>query len=237
MIKNIDVDNNNDTNNNISFQILDWVDYNIEDIIDEPDSGSESESEKEYKSINKFGVRLFGLTANNKTICCTVKNYTPYFYIKLENGLANNARFIVEKISERVWPKENVSGLKNFKLVKKYDFNEFSNFTKYDFLRLDFHNIDSMRSYARVLQKKIFIRNTKIKLKAYESNLLPILRMMHIRKLSAVGWVKIEKDKYTNDENPKTSCSINIECNWTSLIAIDEIKNQNFTIMSFDCPT
>jgi DNA polymerase elongation subunit (family B) len=229
MIENL-ADNGNNKSD-ISFQILDWVDFNIEDILDE--SGSGEEDKGELKSIDKFGVRLFGLTDKNETVCCTVTDYSPYFYIKLENGLANNVRTVLDKIKERVWPKENIHGLKGWKVVKKYDFTEFSNFTKFDFLRLDFHNTNAMGSFARVLKKKLYIRNKRIKLKAFESNLLPTLRMMHIRKLSAVGWVKINKDKYSFC-NPKTSSQINIQCSWTDLIALDEIKNQKFTIMSFD---
>lgn len=230
MIDNLPDNDNN--KNDISFQILDWVDFNIEDILDDTNSDGE-EDKGELKSIDKFGVRLFGLTDKNETVCCTVTDYSPYFYIKLENGLANNVRIILDKIKERVWPKENIHGLKGWKVVKKYDFTEFSNFTKFDFLRLDFHNTNAMGSFARVLKKKLYIRNKRIKLKAFESNLLPTLRMMHIRKLSAVGWVKINKDKYSFC-NPKTSSQINIQCSWTDLIALDEIKNQKFTIMSFD---
>ena len=229
-----DISDNNQKND-ISFQILDWVDFNIEDILDNSNNNDDDNNDdnNELKSINKFGVRLFGLTDKNETICCTVTDYTPYFYIKLDNGLSNNIKYIIEKISDRVYPKECVDGLKSYKVVKKYDFTEFSNFTKFEFLRLDFHNTSAMGAYSRALKHKYYIRNKKIKLKAYESNLLPILRMMHIRKLSAVGWVKINADKY-NYNNPKTSSKINIECKWTELIALDEIKNQKFTIMSFD---
>ena len=94
MIDNL-ADNDNNKND-ISFQILDWVDFNIEDILD--DTNSDGEEQKELKSIDKFGVRLFGLTEKNQTICCTVTDYSPYFYIKLDNGLANNAKTIIEKI-------------------------------------------------------------------------------------------------------------------------------------------
>ncbi len=218
----------------IKFQILDWVDFDIEDTLTNNDNNSDSEdNNKELQSINKFGVRLFGLTDTNDTICCTVTDYSPYFYIKLENGMANNVKYIVEKITDRVWPKECQTGLKAFKVVKKYDFTEFSNFTKFDFLRLEFYNTSSMMAYARTLKKKIFIRNKKIKFKAYEANLLPLLRMMHIRKLNAVGWARVTGDKYKLC-SAKTSCKVNIECKWTDLIALDEIKNQNFSIMSFD---
>ena len=150
-----DVLDNDISKKDISFQILDWVDYNIEDIFDDGNNEEEADNdEAELKTLNKFGLRLFGLTPDNNTICCTVKDYSPYFYIKLENGLANNVNTILEQIKERVYPKQNVDGLKSFKVIKKYDFSEFSNFTKFDFLMLNFYNVDSMRSYANALKRK-----------------------------------------------------------------------------------
>lgn len=213
----------------VTFQILDWVDFNIEDIYD--DSEEETNND-ELNILNKFGLRLFGRTSENDSICCTVTDYTPYFYIKLDNGMSNSYMYILDKIKERVYPKDNVKGLKSAKIVQKYDFTEFSNFKKFDFMRLDFYNTNSMNSYARALKKKYLIRGKSTKLKAYESNLLPLLRLMHIRKLNSVGWVSI--NNYTEIENPKTYSKINIECKWTDLIALDKINNQNFTIMSFD---
>ncbi len=227
--------------NNISFQILDWVDFNIEDVCDKLDKSDESKESKEsrelndeddLKILNKYGLRLFGRTAKNESVCCVVTGFTPYFYIKLDNGLSNSSRFILDRIKDRVYPKENIGGLKSTKIIQKHDFTEFTNFKKFDFMRLDFHNTSSMNSYARALNRKFLIRGKRIKLKAYESNLLPLLRLMHIRKLNAVGWVTI--DDYTVMDNKKTNSNINIECKWTNLYALDEIKNQNFTIMSFD---
>jgi len=230
--------------NTLKFQILEWNEFNIEDtIINENNNNNnnntnnndnkfkKNDEEQEEKIMNKYGLRLFGRTDQNKSICCVVTDFTPFFFIKLETGMVNYISTVIEKIQERVYPKDNISGLKAYKLVQKYDFSEFTNFTKFDFIRLDFYNIDSMNSYIRGLKNKIYIRNKKIKFKLYESKLLPLLRVMHIRKLNAVGWVQIQK--YINFNN-KSTCDINIKCRWTDLNSLDEIKNQNFTILSFD---
>jgi DNA polymerase elongation subunit (family B) len=223
--------------NILKFQILEWNEFNIEDIVvnsndnNNDDKFKKNDEEQEEKLMNKYGLRLFGRTNQNKSICCVVTDFTPFFFIKLETGMANFISSVIEKIQERVYPKDNISGLKDYKLVKKYDFSEFTNFTKFDFIRLDFYNIDSMNSYIRALKNKFYIRNKKIKLKLFESKLLPLLRVMHIRKLNAVGWVQLQK--YTN-YNCKSTCDINVQCRWTDLNPFDEIKNQNFTILSFD---
>lgn len=224
------MDLQNDTKS-IKFQILEWNEFNIEDIICEDFDSEKDDDEKETKILNKYGLRLFGRTESNQSICCIVTDYTPFFFIKLEKGLENSYNIIMEKIKERVYPKECVNGLKNYRIIKKYDFSEFTNFTKFNFLRLDFHNTNSMGAFARALKHKYFIRNKKIKLKPYESNLLPLLRLMHIRKLNAVGWVNI--DKY-EEYDTKSSCDINIKCKWTDLNHVEEMKNQKFTICAFD---
>ena len=216
----------------IEFQILDWNEYTIDQEITE--DKNDSEDDENLVIIKKYAIRLFGKTRDNKSICCDVKEFTPFFFIKLDKEYVNSYRTIIDKIKERIYPKENKYGLKHYKLVEKYDFSEFTNFTKFTFLRLEFHNVEAMRSYSYALKKKIFFRGKKIKFKQFESNILPLIRLMHIRQLNAVGWAKISSNKYKHISNPKTSCNINIECDWRDLMALNEISNQKFTILAFD---
>ena len=103
----------------------------IYDILNEEENSDNENEGKELQTLDKFGLRLFGLTPENKTICCTVTNYFPYFFIKLDKGYENSAKNIVDKITETVYPKQCISGFKGYRLVDKYDFSEFSNFTKF----------------------------------------------------------------------------------------------------------
>lgn len=218
-----------DNKKEIAFQILEWNEFNIEDSI--AVSNEDDKSDDEEKIINKYALRLFGRTSDDKTVCCVVNDYTPFFFIKLENGLANCTRSLIDKVKEKIYPRECIDGLKSYKILKKYDFSEFTNFTKFDFLRLDFYNTNAMGAYARAFKKKIFFRGKKIKIKTYESNLLPMLRLMHIRKLNSVGWAKLNKYEIYNT---RSSCDVNIACRWSDLNYYDEMKNQKFTICSFD---
>jgi DNA polymerase elongation subunit (family B) len=220
----------------IQFQILDWNEYNIEQEITENNyiSNDNEEAEQSIVIVKKYSIRLFGKTKENKSICCDVKNFTPFFFVKIDKEYINSYKTIIDKIKERVYPKENKYGLKSAKLIEKYDFSEFTNFTKFHFLRLEFFNTDAMRSYNNALRKKIFFRGKKIKFKQFESNILPLLRLMHIRQLNAVGWAKLDEDKYKIIPNAKTSCDINITADWTDLMPVDDISNQKFTILAFD---
>ena len=59
-------------NEYIKFQVLDWDEYHSEG----------ASGDMEYR------VRLFGRTDDDKTIYCDVRDFTPYFYVKV-NKKAN----------------------------------------------------------------------------------------------------------------------------------------------------
>ena len=164
----------------IKFQVLDWDEYHDENI-----SG-----EKEYR------IRLFGRT-ENETICCDVRDFTPFFYVKVKNTWnQSKLQLFITELKKRVWPEEERDGLKKIGFCEACDFYGFTNYTKFKFLRLEFINLTSFKAYERAFKKKFRIYSidrSLFKLKVYESNIIPFIRMMHIRKLGSVGWIKIKK--------------------------------------------
>lgn len=206
----------------LKFQVLDWDEQLMEN--DEPSS--------EYK------VRLFGLTDNNDTICCTVEDFTPFFFVKIDIPINKfTLDKLIETVKERVYPKINKDGLISYELVERNDFYGFTNFAKFKFLRLEFKNMSSFKSYERVFKKKIYIPEVcrrSVKYKLYESNIIPFIRMAHIKQLNTVGWIILNKNKYRIDDCAETYAKINISCNWKDLTPLNEIKSQKFTICSFD---
>ena len=54
----------------IKFQVLDWDEYHSEG----------ANGDMEYR------IRLFGRTDDDKTIYCDVRDFTPYFYVKVKNN-------------------------------------------------------------------------------------------------------------------------------------------------------
>jgi DNA polymerase elongation subunit (family B) len=212
------------TGSDIEFQILDWNYHH-----DENDEG------KKY-----FKVRLYGRTRDNKTIYAEVDKYKPFFFIEIKKAWRlNMIQFLMEEVKKKVWPKENADGLRSFTPVEKYKFWGFTNYTKFNYLQLVFDDYDSMKSYEKVFRKKLTIRQLApkpFKLQLYESNIEPILRCMHIRKLDAVGWVKIPAGEYkTFKPNPDpTCCEINIKTPWTSLNRVEDRTIMPFVILAFD---
>ena len=84
-----------DESKELKFQILEWNEFNIEDSI--IDTNAEGGKDDE-KLLNKYGLRLFGRTETNQSICCVVTDFTPYFFIKLDNGLSNCVKTIIDNV-------------------------------------------------------------------------------------------------------------------------------------------
>lgn len=212
----------------IIFQILDWNYYH-----------EDNDDDKNYT------IRLFGRTKQNKSIYVKTLNYTPYFYIQIDDKWRKD---MIENLVQHV--KENVTikgengnwvkcgnGLKKYIVEQKYKFREFTNFKKFTFIKLIFNDLDSMRGWASYLRKKKVIPSLgkkAIKFQLYESNIEPFLRCMHIRNLDAVGWVKISKDKITKLSNDETCCEVNISAKWSDLERVEERTILPFIIAAFD---
>jgi DNA polymerase delta subunit 1 len=217
----------------LEFQILDWDEYQY---VDTDNTNDDDSQEQEENKI--FIVRLFGKTKDQKSVYLEVTDFKPYFYIEIRSNWSPMViNEFMEKVKENVWPKKNVEGLFKYEQVKKCRFYGFTNYTKFTFLQLNFNNVDSLKSYERALKKMYnipHISKKPIKVKIYESNLLPMLRLMHIQKMSAVGTITVDKNKLSEDTY-LTSCNeLNYKTNWKNIQPIEEFLIERYIILSFD---
>ena len=100
---------------------------------------------------------------------------------------------------------------------------------------LCFNSHIGFRKYEWALKRPIYNRmlaRNKRFYKVYETNIEPMLRCMHIRKLNSCGFVKIDKYDIL-DKKDSTISDINISTKWTNLNYHKEIT-QKFIIVSFD---
>lgn len=211
-----------DTENDITFQILDWNTFN----------------EETSEGIKKYKIRLFGRVKDGRTIMVQIEKYTPYFYIELpDNWRMYLMDILIDAIKKRVFPKDNIGGLVNYQIVSKHKFFGFTDYKKFNFLQLTFRDRDSMKSYERVFKKplKIFqLGKEPVLFRLYESNIEPFIRCMHIRNIDAVGWVSISANKYMIMPDNPTISEINIMTDWNNLNRINDRLIQPYIIASFD---
>jgi DNA polymerase elongation subunit (family B) len=227
-LKDIDSVENKSEEKDLIFQILEWDDFHEED----------DESKK------KFTIRLFGRTKEQKTIYLQVEDYKPFFYVELKpEWRRRHIEIILKSIEQKLYSKsttkeELIASLNtDWKIETKYKFYGFTNYKKFNFVKFVFNDFDAMRAYANAFDRIYripLISKEKIKFELYESNLLPILRFMHIKELDAVGWVSVPKSKVETFDISPTCCELNYKTNYNMLNKIDDCVIEKFKIAAFD---
>lgn len=214
------------------FQALDW-DY----FHDEDENG-----------IRKFYIRMFGMTKERKTVYLQVEDFRPYFYFEIKKEWRrSHIEKLLEEVKKKVqWQiternaKGSVDGLHNYVQEEKHKMYGFTNYKKFNFVKLIFEDYESMRLYAKVLgftYKIPTLDRYPIKLKLYESNILPVIRFMHLQQLEATGWMQVSTDKLKefdeNDVQP-TCCDINYRTSWKNVTKVEDRLIEKFIICSYD---
>ena len=213
------------------FQIVDWDNYD--------EDGEDDDGE----DIQNFMVRLYGIlkteSGERETICVKVEDFKPYFYVDIPDfWKRSKVRLFVGELKRRV-DQDYRSSLINYKIVSKCKFYGFTNYKKFRFVKLIFSSYAAFREYRLVLYRKIknmLLYKYPRTYKMYESNIEPMLRMMHHRNLVAGGWVKIKKDTYYNlSKNERmTYDNVNICTSYTNLEKYESDDISKFLIASFD---
>jgi DNA polymerase delta subunit 1 len=178
-------------------------------------------------------ISIFGKTAEGKSVCLTT-SFTPYFFIKLPGKIDNQK---VQRIYD-ILDGQCKDSLVAYSLMKSKDVWGFQNNEEFPFMKLNFKNLQARRYVDSILRRPldrlpelydIFgVRNVKV----YESNLDPVLRLMHRTGIQSTGWLETG-DKCTRSHLAKVD--IDLFCNdWTTLkpVARDDIAP--FVVASVD---
>lgn len=157
----------------LEFQIYDFIeDHENEDVED-----SESEDEN-YGDNMVYIIHTFGRTIDGKSVYMKIKNYTPYFYVKLPQTWSMTMAKIKMKrlytyLSEGnfVW-KSYAKHLIAIKVVEKKLPEGFDNGKKYLFGQLIFNNSKAMNSFRYKFEsEKMKIHLDKKSSKEYVFNI------------------------------------------------------------------
>lgn len=221
-----------DDNNKLVFQTLDWDFFHDEDIT----------------GTKKFYMRMFGMTKEQETVYLQVEDFKPYFYFEMPSKWRrNHVSSLLDEVKKKVqWQvteknaKGTVDGLVDWRIEEKHKLYGFTNYKKFNFVKLVFNDYDSMRLYAKVLgftYRMPTIDRYPIKVKLYESNILPLLRFMHTRELEATGWMSVlfnKLEKFDENDVQPTCCKLNYKTRWQNVDKVDDRLIEKFIICSFD---
>ena len=231
-------------NKDITFQILDWNNYDV--IPDESDTDdSDSDSDNKYtKKIKMLNIRAYGITENGNSICLNITGFQPYFYIRVPDNWKQKdlTQFIsVLKNNKSIYYAKD--GLVDVRIVQKKEFYGFSNNEYFNYVIFIFHNYMSYNAYLKILKDKIIevpssYKNNKIKYDftklTYESKVNPLLRFFHNQGIDPTGLLKISAKKYNIDYGNKSRCQININSEYKYIEKVDKNIIGKFLVASFD---
>ena len=165
-------------------------------------------------------ISIFGKTEDGKSVCVTTA-FEPYLYIKLPE--VKYAKEIYARI------KDSCTG---YSVVESKDIWGFQNNQKFLFMRVTFSNLERRRKTDYMLKKPMNLSSGPFPLKVYESNLDPILRMMHRTGIQSTGWLDTGSEcVYSN----LAHVDVDLFCNdWETLKPVKRDDVAPFVVASID---
>lgn len=218
----------------LSFHALSWQGVDLEGDDDGDGSSSEGDDDLVRVSAAAYTVCCFGVDCHGRSICLRIDGFTPYFFVYV-GGPSACTRFISSMTSQFPWSQH----VHKATILHYKDFWGFSNNERLPYVRLSFRSLKSMRMVASMLSKPRGSQNHP-QAKLYESNLDPILRFFHIRKLEPAGWLSVPAGSWhvkSSSPGASTTCDLYAYCNWTSVYPCDETDRPNIAplvVASFD---
>jgi len=209
------------------------------------DHKKDEEDEDEVNELGEYIIRVFARTEEGKSVHMIISNYTPHFYIKLPltwskveatSYVKIMYRYLVSDMNKKVWGKFRPC-LLSMDIVERMTAEGFTNETQFLFARLVFNNSIGMNKFRFLFEESTLfipgVTTKPTKFKTYEANLSPMLRCLHIKKISGCNWVEVSK--YINIQfNKESYCDIEIQVDWRHLSPITKLTNAPLRIMSFD---
>jgi len=170
-------------------------------------------------------ISIFGKTNEGKSVCVTT-SFTPYFFVKLPKKTSQmDIRNLYTKI-DKLCPECLIS----YDIVQSKDVWGFQNNEKFIFMQLNFKNLAARRMVNGRLKRTL--PDEAVKYKVYESNLDPVLRLMHRTNIQSTGWMD------TGDACVRSHLAhVNIDlfCNdWKTLKPVDIQETAPFVVASVD---
>ena len=169
-------------------------------------SVSQSVSKEEPYKGKHYVASVFGRCEDGNSISLRLLGFTPFIFVRVGDGKfrigQKECSSVLSVCRECSHPRQTISS----SIVSKTDYYGFSNHEKRDFVKILFLTKSAMRSSCSetdfegnpresIWSKTIFYQRKKNSLFPYEAHIEPILRLIHILKIDASGWVEFDVSK------------------------------------------
>ena len=226
-----------------SFRLLDFNIY--DDVMEkETSSGSESGEYDIRRDMKLFTIQMYGINEKGETFCLYVKDYKPFFYIKVDDswGMEKKIEFL-SHIKSKIG-KYYESSICECKLIKRKKLYGFDGGKEHRFILLKFNNTACMNKVKnlyykygdngrRLMDNGYTFNDTNTYL--YEANIPPLLRYFHIKEISPSGWISIPLKKAIKTVTKKTTCKYEYEIENKFIVSLNNKETiVPYKICSFD---
>ena len=168
-------------------------------------------------------ISIFGKTEDGKSVCVTT-GFDPYFFVKLPTGTSQQQVQLLYNQLNKLRPNHVTS----YSLTEQKDVWGFQNNEKFAFMRLNFKTLAARRKV-----NSVFMYNDEFKkYHVYESNIDPVLRLMHRTGIQSSGWLDTGS-KCIRSYLARTD--IDLFCNdWQTLTPVEKNETAPFVVASLD---
>jgi len=212
-------------------------------------SGGSDNGAQSYKDSNIFIIQMFGLDETGKTCSILVKDFKPFFYVKVgDNWTTTTKQLFLLDIKSKIG-KYYENSISDCKIIKRKKLYGFDNGKEYKFLKFDFNNMSALNKVKNLWYTGAGGFGSERKLLAggyvfagvgthlYEANIPPLLRFFHIQDISPSGWVALPNNKtaLVLDEDKKTTCDYEFEISFKNIVPLNDKETRvPYKICSFD---
>jgi DNA polymerase delta subunit 1 len=199
------------------------------DDIDEND-GEEDEEDDDGFSEKQYKISIFGKTIEGKSVCCTVP-FNPFFFVALPNSFKSrtDAMYIRDRIVTKMGRRFRSSVvIDDCVMVRKKPFYGFSNGALRPFLRMVFKTRHAFYTAAKIIASDMTVDGLEL----FESNVDPVLKLIHLRDLESAGWISVAAWK--TSEPSMSTCTLDIEARPEDLQKSSSNRIPPLVMASFD---
>lgn len=206
------------------FQAVDWKSFDTKTLQD-------------YSDYHVYRVIIFGRTLDGKTVTCVVDDFKPYLLICIPNEITEKG---MDVILQKIKQQTKGTGCVKYEYVTGLKYSTFSNYQKHKFAKLYFQDSSSMSYASYVFDNSIYICGKLQKLELFESNIPPMLKIIHERNLNSTGMIKISDyiqlhvPGVNNIKDREYRSNISITTSYKNLVKYDTAEVAPLIIASFD---
>ena len=200
------------------------------------------------KKQKTFGIQMFGVNEHGKTACIQVKDYTPFFYVKVGDDWTDNERVqFAEQVGMDIGDE---TAILTTQLIQRKKLYGFDGGKQYNFVQFNFRHEAGMKKAKNLWYRKtnqdyrlnpdgyVFVdseTDKTWKTILYEAQIPPLLRLFHIKEISPSGWIELPNNKTKLLRYKNTSCDYEFSIHYNDIVPLPQKETiVPYKICSFD---